>query len=359
MRLINTVLLVAACALLVMAYRVQKGDTLWDLSEEYLKDPFLWPDLWKANPHIEDAHWIYPGDSICFPDEGPCPIVGRDSYDRGDYAWDSGDAGRGNAQNIASGGGRNHGREYRTPNPPKVFNAYYQRLMPILESVGPRSERDNKGWYPVYNGEASKPIIHSLEHEILLGFGKRAFPKLKAGGFAELWSSKKVSVPNAEGTADEYYLRHLAAIAKITAVGDSLSRATILQSFAMLSVENAIARPQWPVETIDVKSFKPVKQVKASEMAAVVLFMDRSIVPNLYSYVLIDMGKKQKYVPGSAVAFWDMEKRDPTLPPRLLGRGMVLHSDNQRATVLIRDLYNATRRIDIGTPVSLTHQPVI
>jgi len=364
MRLRNTVLLVVACALLVMAYRVQKGDTLWDLSEEYLKDPFLWPDLWKANPHIEDAHWIYPGDSICFPGDDPCPVIGRDD-DRGmgnsyGNSYGSDNAIKGNAQNLTSrGSGGHHGREYRTPDRPKTFNAYYQRLMPILESVGTKNEKESKGWFPVYSGEASRPIIHSMEHEMLLGFGKKTFPKLKAGNFAELWNSKKVSVPNDEGTADEYYLRQLAAIAKITAVGDSLSRATILQSFAVLSVGNAIARPQKPVETIDVKGFKAIKQVKASDMAEVVLFMDRSIVPNLYSYVLINMGKKQKYEPGSAVAFWDMEKKDPTLPPRLLGRGMVVYSDNQRATVLIRDLYNATRRIDLGTPVSLTHQPVM
>ena len=355
-------MLVTACALLAMAYRVQKGDTLWDLSEEYLKDPFLWPDLWKANPHIEDAHWIYPGDSICFPGEGPCPVIGRGTGG----AQDSGDSyeGSGSTETIVRGNVQAYqtsgtGREYRTPDPPRTFNAYYQRLMPILESVGNRDDKSGKGWHQVYSDEANRPINHSLEHGVLLGYGSRAFPKLKSGDLAELWSSRKVSVPNHTGTTDEYYLRQLAGLAKITAVGESKSRATIVQSFATLTVETALSRPQEPVKTINVKSFKPVKQVKASEMAEVVLFMDKSIVPSLYSYILVDMGKKQNYTPGSAVAFWDMEKRDPTLPPRLLGRGLVLYSDNERATVLIRDLYNATRRIDVGTPVSLTHQPVL
>jgi len=355
-------LLVTACALLAMAYRVQKGDTLWDLSEEYLKDPFLWPDLWKANPHIEDAHWIYPGDSICFPGEGPCPVIGRGRDSEGGQQGSAGNTGgsenivRGNAHTYQPSGS---GREYRVLEQPKTFNVYYQRLMPILESVKDRDSKIGKGWYQVYNDEANRPINYSMEHGVLLGYGKRAFPKLKAGDFAELWSTKKVSVPNDAGTTDEYYLRQLASIAKITAVGESNSRATIVQSFATLTVENALSRPQEPVKTIDVKSFKSIKQAKANEMAEVVLFMDKSIVPSMYSYVLVDMGKKQNYVPGSAVAFWDMEKRDPTLPPRLLGRGLVLYSDDSRSTVLIRDIYNATRRIDIGTPVSLTHQPVL
>jgi len=349
-----SILSVAVCVLLVFAYRVQKGDTLWDLSEEYLKDPFAWPDLWKANPHIKDAHWIYPGDSICFPGDDPCPIVDESQGVAG--AKGSEDALKGNAKDY---GYKETSREYRTQESSKSFNSYYQRLMPILESVGKKDDKSNSGWFQVASDEANRPINHSLDHEILLGFGKKAFPKLKVGSIAELWSSKKVSVPNSSGTSDEYYLRQLAALAQITAIGDSLSRAKIVQSFSTLSIEKALTRPQKAVKTIDVKSFKQVKQAKSDEMAEILLFMDKSIVPNLYSYILIDMGKKQNYVPGSAVAFWDMDKRDPTLPPRLLGRGLVVYSDNERATVLIRDLYNATRRIDIGTPVSLTHQPVM
>jgi hypothetical protein len=359
MKFKQTILLILGCILLAMAYRVQKGDTLWDLSEEYLKDPFAWPDLWRANPHIEDAHWIYPGDSICFPGDAPCPVIGAGSGSDYNYEYtEEGNSLQGNAQRT--GGGReSSGRGYRKHEPPKSFNSYYQRLMPVLEAIGKKDEKSTRGWYHIYSDEANKPVTHYMEHEVLLGFGKRYFPKLKEGNIAEIWTSRKVSVPNSSGTSDEYYLRQIAGLAKITAIGDSLSRAIIVQSFSMLPIENALTRPQKPVKTIDVKSYEQVKQVKAENMAEVLLFMDKSMIPSLYSYILIDMGKKQKYEPGSAVAFWDMDKRDPTLPPRLLGRGLVVYSDSERSTVLIIDLYNATRRIDIGTPVSLTHIPVI
>ena len=47
---------------------IVRGDTLWDLANTYLQNPFLWPQLWDANRYITDPHWIYPGDPLVIPD---------------------------------------------------------------------------------------------------------------------------------------------------------------------------------------------------------------------------------------------------------------------------------------------------
>lgn len=52
-------------------YIVRKGDTLWDISNAFMKDPFLWPFIWKANPYIADADLIYPGNRIIIPSLAP------------------------------------------------------------------------------------------------------------------------------------------------------------------------------------------------------------------------------------------------------------------------------------------------
>ncbi|UCF66215.1 MAG: LysM peptidoglycan-binding domain-containing protein [Acidobacteriota bacterium] len=51
---------------------IERGDTLWDLSQRYYDDPYLWPVIWDANRYVTYSHWIYPGDPLVVP---PAPTV--------------------------------------------------------------------------------------------------------------------------------------------------------------------------------------------------------------------------------------------------------------------------------------------
>lgn len=61
------------------SYVVKKGDTLWDISGKFLQEPWRWPDIWHANPQIENPDLIYPGDvvSLIYQDGVPILTVSR------------------------------------------------------------------------------------------------------------------------------------------------------------------------------------------------------------------------------------------------------------------------------------------
>ncbi|OEU72673.1 MAG: hypothetical protein BA869_01690 [Desulfuromonadales bacterium C00003107] len=49
-------------------YTIKQGDTLWGISQRFIKDPYYWPNLWSHNPFVTNPHLIYPGQRVAIYD---------------------------------------------------------------------------------------------------------------------------------------------------------------------------------------------------------------------------------------------------------------------------------------------------
>ena len=370
-------------ALMASAYIVKEGDTLWDLSDEYLHDPFAWPDLWENNRHIQDPHWIYPGDSVYLGDsireeavlqidpekkKHPCEAAVADSNlpkgitsagcDEGDERNSEFESMLGDLRSKDKKPQRKkkEADEYifsQRP-APKMFNGYYQVQAPEVYTID--SIRNDKRFISVRSGEKKPPLIHMPENMVVVGIGRKTDASLKKGDLVEIFEAKSIEAPTEKGNSfNKYALLRLSGIAKVTAIGDTLSRAQIVQSFREIRINQSKARKKQPLQAINVSGYTQERSAKLDTLAAINYAMDPMLIIGNYAYVLINKGSDQGYNTGDAIAIWETDDSDPSIPPHLLGRGIIARAGKTEASILILETYSNSRRIETGHKVSVTH----
>ena len=212
-------------------------------------------------------------------------------------------------------------------------------------------------FFAIRSGEKKEPIIHIPESEVVVKIGRKTNASLKKGDLIEILDARAIEVPAHKGKSyDNFALVRLTGYAKITDIGDSLSRAKIVQSFREIKMDHSKARLKQPLNILNVTGYTAIPEAKIEDMAMIRYTMDPMLIIGAYAYILVDKGAKQGFNTGDAIAIWEEDKSDAGLPPRLLGRGVIARATNNESTVLVREVYSNSRRIEVGHKVSVTHQ---
>lgn len=362
----KTVILSLSMAGLAMAYIVQKGDTLWDLSGEFFGDPFTWPGLWEINPHIQNPHLIYPGDSLnmdknvqpatvkspqpYIPDSAlPSQVSNSRSYENAEDEF------RRKLGGLESGSKpfipKRSGKEFIAAEKDTiaVVNWYYLAQTPIFSTEG---SPDWGQWINIESGEPKQGLVPQLNGEIILHAGNSS-TNLDTGNYVYLVSSEahNILLPGRE-IEIPLTLHKLVGVVKLSSVGKKYSRGHLVRITDKIEMSKVRALEKLPHANLKVKSYTPVNKTDYSRLGQVIYYSGIGQMPKPFDYVVINRGRSAGLKTGDGVAFWENDFIEPDLAPRNLGSGVVLWAGDNYSTIILRDLNIAARDIQSGTLAS-------
>lgn len=134
-------------------YVVQEGDTLWGLAEKFLKDPWRWQDLWKANKDaIPDPKQLRPGVTLFLDKTGDTPRLRA-------------------GQVIAQGGSDSTTRKLT----PQVHAEATHRVIPVISAATIRPFLSEPRVVDEKMLEAAPRILASDAARVMLSMGDTAY----------------------------------------------------------------------------------------------------------------------------------------------------------------------------------------
>jgi hypothetical protein len=135
------------------SYTVQTGDTLWNLSQRFLNNPWYWPKIWSYNPQLDNPNWIRPGTVLRFYPGSDAPVDVKPQEPEDEEP---------NYEDVGEGGGFEVGKDFN-------------------ERVAVQDTRRREFFIPSDKLDDAGQILNSPEEKRWLATDDRAYVKLKKG----------------------------------------------------------------------------------------------------------------------------------------------------------------------------------
>jgi hypothetical protein len=321
-------------------YTIKKGDTLWDISSSFLKDPFLWPFIWKANPSIANPDLIYPGNKLAIPNitsierAFKTPATGEPQEKLVEKSAETPQPKPRSRESIAAAEivkPKPVAPAEETPAAQSKLILPEEQQVPIIDKYAMLSA----GF--VNSDEMDGRIIGSPEDsKTAFGFGDIVYVKVPSAWNANIADKfliyspqQKVSHPKRGGRYGRL-IRGL-GILQITAKDSTgVLTAKITLSFDSIEKDNMLTPYQEPALVFD------SAQKKSKNISGYILEVtDNRYINGQLDFVYIDKGSRDGVEPGDRFVVYD-ESTERSLPRKRIGEVQVFIVKDQSSTAVVR-----------------------
>jgi hypothetical protein len=336
---------------------VREGDTLWDLANFYLSDPFLWPEIYRLNTMVvEDPHWIYPAEQLRLPGPGEAlPTETRVPGEEPVAERVPGVEAEGLPQEFQQAksifAAREEARErtltYHTveavaPLSVTEGDFYGAGMLIPLRELGPRGQVIDPA-VPV-----SVPVRFN---ETPLRFS-RVYVSHPGGEPPE--PGDRVVLTRIEREVRPFgYIVRPTGVATIAAVHEEVSTAIVTRVFDRIEIGNQATL----LEHFDLERGVFAEPVAVGPSAEIVEMLDLQYVPSVKDLVFIDIGRNEGILIGDEFEIYLGGRRSPEglrLPEEHVAEGRVVRVTEETST--LRIITQKHPAISIGLPVRLVRK---
>lgn len=310
-------------------YTIQKGDTLWDLSQHFNDTPWMWPELWKENDQIPNPHWIYPGERI--------RLYHKSDLDRMQMY-----------KKMLTKPTTPAAEPVKLEEPSAFFR------FSAMDQVGfiRKTPFDNSG--TIFRVQDDQRMV-SEGDTIYINPPAHLKQKYVLGSKYTIYRTiKPVDTKDALSAIGTQY--YLLGVVEITKNYPQYSIARIIRSFRDIKVRDQLM-PYQPRE-IDLNLMPGVEGLES----AVIASEEHTDLMGDNTIVFINKGARDHVYPGQQYMLYNQEeaalepgsKETITLAPEYIGTLLVLHTEETTATVLIT---SAQRQVVPGQKLHAVNQP--
>jgi hypothetical protein len=343
-------------------HTVRGGDTLWDLANFYLSDPFLWPEIYRLNTVVvEDPHWIYPTEELVLPGPGevrapvePEPGEVRVPGEEEVVAEVPEMEVEGPPPELQGATSIFAAREITRqtliyqPSPPldpiavTEWDFYRSAMLLRLSEIGPRGEVIE---YAVPLNVPAKEADTPARYERIYVSHPDGEPPQAGDRFL---------LTRVEQQVKPYgYIVRPTGIATIAAVHEEVSTAVVVQVYDVIAPGNLA----FELESFQLERGVFAEPVGTGPTGELVALLDAQFVPTIEDLGFINVGRTQGLEIGDEFEIFVPDRRSATgykVPAEHVATGRVVRVTEQTATIRVIEQRHAA--IAIGLPVRLVRK---